>query len=227
MGRPTIALVVALVFATAASALASAEFIRRDRWVNMGWQFQYGYEMGVIDTLQVLNWVSITQIQAADDCASQFTTVRAARTFFDTVMAHEPAKAHVATSVFYALVNCLASYQLPDNMRISLETVTSTYAWQDPWERHRSDATLLLDGYATGTIDIIRHLDNIGTSPQVLLSDVHKATSCIDQKNLRTVGNLHAYLRHAIDQQDSPLASTSGAIFDGLKICRWPTWPFF
>src|SRR6516165_11883837 len=113
------ALVAGLVLATTASALASAEFIRRDRWVNMGWQFQYGYEMGAVDTLQVLNWVSIKQIQAADACASQLTTVRAARTFFDTVMAHEPPRAHVATAVFYALVNCHASYELPDNTRIA------------------------------------------------------------------------------------------------------------
>jgi len=223
----TRALAVGLVVLLAAPAAAVAqadEFVRQERWANVTWQFQDGYAMGIWDTVQdladfpadVRAYLPLL-IRKAHTCLRSMTQSTEVATFASRAIARI---ANPQQNVISSLVSSFAACDVvgaPSNSTV--DAVGGTFMWKGRWDTDREYFARddLHEGYASGVADIVRHLDNTGKTPSVLVRDIVDAGKCAIVKTVDDLANL---VGPAIDaHKDDPSASTSGVIFDAFLTC--------
>jgi hypothetical protein len=117
----------------------------------------------------------------------------------------------VAASLFAALVAC--DPDKPD--KLMMGDPAGKFVWKDRWTQ---ELQFYKDGYASGVVDLLRHLDNAGKTNSVLAGDILAATSCAVRQKLNAVGKLMNFINPQLAKITDPLESTSGAIFDILHV---------
>jgi hypothetical protein len=205
-----VAIGLAVLIAVPIAAWAqSDEFVRQDRWATVTWQFQDGYAMGVWDTVQDLADFPV------DVRAYVPLLIRKAHTCLHTMTESTEVAAFAARSI--ARIAACAVVGAPSNSTV--DAVGGTFMWKGRWDTDRAYFARedLHEGYATGVADILRHLDNTGKTPAVLVRDIVDAGQC---SIIKTVDDLANLVGPAIDaHKDDPSASTSGVIFDAFLAC--------